>query len=251
MSRKHKQWRQPRAQSSSIPTSAAGHSALACATLLYENNRAKARLEFERALHFGPNYILGRCWYALFYLQWACGEFERGIAEARRALDVDPLSSYLSMILACCFCTAGHWDDAIETAYRAVRYDPESFVARWILGVSLGTAERFEEAISVLNFAAGISGRHARALCSLAAVFGHWKKPAEAGILHRELLDRSSTGYVPSTYLALSADASGAHDEALTFARLAWKEREPTFILHAPYLQSSACCVQTHSSGQS
>ena len=81
------------------PTSAAGHTALACATLLYENNRAMAKQEFERALELSPSYVMGRCWYALFYLQWARGEFEQGIAEARRALDSDPLSAYVTMIL--------------------------------------------------------------------------------------------------------------------------------------------------------
>jgi serine/threonine protein kinase len=88
-------------------TSAAGHAALACAALLYENNRAVAKQEFERALELGPNYVLGRCWYGLFYFQWARGEFERGIAEARRALESDPLSAYVMMILAACLHTAG------------------------------------------------------------------------------------------------------------------------------------------------
>ena len=48
------------------PTSATGHTALACATLLYENNQAMAKQEFERALELNPNYGMGRMWYALF-----------------------------------------------------------------------------------------------------------------------------------------------------------------------------------------
>jgi len=215
------------------PGSAAGHSALACATLLYENNRARAGQEFERALELNPQYALGRGWYSLFYLQWARGEFEQGIAEARRALDTDPLSSYLSMILACCFCTVGRLDEAIETARQAVQQDPGSFVARWILGVSQNTAGRYEEAAATLELAGEISGRHPRALVSLAGVFGQWKKTAEARALHRELKDRSSRGYIPATYLALTAKAAGEHEEALALARRAWDEREPTFILHA------------------
>ena len=66
---------------------------LAIAILLYENNPAMAKQEFERAMELSPNYGMGRCWYALFYFQWARGEFELGIAEARRALDSDPLSA--------------------------------------------------------------------------------------------------------------------------------------------------------------
>jgi len=215
------------------PASAAGHTALAVATLLYENNRTKAQHEFERALELRPSYVLGRSWYAVFYLQWARGEFEQGIAEARRALDGDPLSSYLSMLLACALCTADRLDEAIETARRAVERDPESFIAHWILGISLGTGGRFEEAISTLETAAEMSGRHVRALSSLAVVFGQWHKLPEADALHRELLERAPRVYVPFTYLVLTAEAAGQHEEALAFARRAWDEREPPFILHA------------------
>ncbi len=214
-------------------TSAAGHTALACATLLFENNRAMAKEEFERALELRPSYALGRGWYATFFLQWTCGELEQGIAEARRALDGDPLSAYLMMLLACCLCSAGRLNEAIETARRAVRQDPESFITRWALGVSLGTAGQFDEAVSTLETASAISGRHSRALSSLALVFGQSGNRPEASALHGELVDRASGAYVPLTYLALTAEASGQHEEAMSLARRAWDAREPTFILHA------------------
>ncbi len=215
------------------PTSAVGHTALACATLLFENNRAMAKQEFERALELNPHYAQGRSFYALYYFQWAHGEFERGIAEARHALASDPLSAYVTMILAVCLCTAGRLDEAIETARRAVQQDSESFIARWALGVSLGTAGRFEEAVSTLEAAAGMSGRHSLALTDLAGVFGQWGKRSAASALHRELLERASHSYVPSAHLVLTAEAAGQHEEAMVFARRAWDEREPAFILSA------------------
>ena len=215
------------------PASAAGHTALACATLLYENNRAMAKQEFEQALKLNPSDVLSRCWYALLYLQWARGEFEQGIAEARRALDIDPLSAYASFSLGGCLYTAGRLDEAIDTLRRGVQLDPESFVARWLLGVALGTAERFEEAVSTLEAALGLSRRASSALASLATVFAHWGKPSEAMALHRELMDRARRAFVPLTYLVLSAEAAGQHEEAMAFARRAWDEREPIFILHA------------------
>ena len=46
-------------------------------------------------------------------------------------------------------------------------------------------------------------------------------------------MDRATRAYVPLTYLALTAEAVGQHEEAMAFARRAWDEREPTFILHA------------------
>jgi len=215
------------------PTSAAGHTALACATLLYENNHAMAKQEFQRALELSPSYGMGRCWYALFYFQWARGEFEQGIAEARRALDSDPLSAYVTMNLGNCLLTAGRLDEAIETARQAIQLDPESFVARWALGIALGMAGRFEEAVSTLEAAARMSGRHSLALTGLAGVFGQWGKPSEALSLHRELMDRASRCHISATHLALTAEAAGQHEEAMAFARRAWDEREPSFILWA------------------
>ena len=137
------------------------------------------------------------------------------------------------MILAACLCTAGRLDEAIEMCRRAVQQDPESFVARWALGISLGMAGRFEEAVSTLEAAAGMSGRHCARPDRLAGVFGQWGKPAEARALHRELMDRASRGYVSASHLALTAEAAGQHEEAMAFARRAWDQREPPFILWA------------------
>lgn len=215
------------------PASAAGHTALAAATLLYENDRVTARREFERALELNPSHGMCRTWYALFYFQWARGEFELGIAEARRALESDPLSAYVMTNLGCCLFTAGRLDEAIDTCRQAIQLDPDSFVARWALGVSLGLAERFDEAVSTLDAAAGMSGRHSLALTALAGVFGQWEKPAEARALHRELMDRVSRSYVSPAHLALTAEAAGEREEAMAFACRAWDQREPSFILWA------------------
>jgi TolB-like protein/Tfp pilus assembly protein PilF/tRNA A-37 threonylcarbamoyl transferase component Bud32 len=217
------------------PRAAAGHSALANATLLYENDRTRAGEEFERALELNPNYVLGRCWYALFYLQWARGELELGITEARRALDLDPMNSYLAMILGCCYCTAGRLAEAVETGRRAIQLDPESFVAHWALGVSLRMGGQFAEAVSILEKASAMSSRHVRALASLAAVFGAWGRRSEAARLFGELRERSGRSFVPATYLALAAEGAGQHEAALALAQQAGKDREPTFILHARY----------------
>jgi hypothetical protein len=78
-----------------------------------------------------------------------------------------------------------------------------------------------------------MSGRHTLALTGLAGVFGQGGKPEEALVLHRELMDRASQHYVSATHLALTADAAGHRDEAMAFARRAWDEREPSFILWA------------------
>jgi serine/threonine-protein kinase len=215
------------------PTSAVAHTALACATLLFENNRPMAKQKFERALELNPRHAMGRCWYGQFYWNWGSGDFEQGLAETRRALEIDPLSAYLTMSLGVCLFTGGRLDEAIDTCRRATQLDPESFVSRWALGIALGLAGRFEEAISTLDKAAEMSGRHSLALTGLAGVFGQRGNRADAFVLHRELMDRASRSYVSPSHLALTAEAAGQHEEAIAFARQAWDDREPSFILWA------------------
>ena len=101
-------------------------------------------------------------------------------------------------------------------------------------------AGQFEEAVATLENGAEMSQRHTLAVTCLAGVFGQWGKRQQAAILHRELLDRASRGYISDTHLAIAAEAAGLRDEAVASARRAWEEREPPFILwarHFPQLR--------------
>jgi tetratricopeptide (TPR) repeat protein len=140
--------------------SAEARTAFASATLQYEQDLAMSEQEFVRALELNSNYVQGRCWYALFYLQLARGRFDEGIAQVRLALDTDPLSAYIATILAACLGTAGQHDEAVAAARRAAQLDPASFVARWVLGASLGWAGRYDEAVAVIEESAAMSARH-------------------------------------------------------------------------------------------
>ena len=131
-----------------------------------------AKQEFERALDLNPTLRDGPLLVRELLFQLGPGDFEQGIAEARRALNSDPLSAYVTMNLGVCLFTAGRLDEAIETCRRAIQQDPESFVARWALGIALGMAGRFEEAVSTLEAAAEMSGRHSLALTGLAGSSG-------------------------------------------------------------------------------
>jgi tetratricopeptide (TPR) repeat protein len=137
------------------------------------------------------------------------------------------------MTLGVTLFTAGRLDEAIDTCRRAIQLDPESFVSHWALGTSLGLARRFDEAVSTLETCATMSERHPLALTVLADVFARKGMPEAAVELHRELLDRVSHRYVSPTHLALTAKAAGQHEDAIAFARRAWDDREPSFILWA------------------
>jgi tetratricopeptide (TPR) repeat protein len=74
------------------PSLPEAHSATALAYLLYDRNLPDAERELRLALELNPRYVQARIWYAFFYLQLAVGHIEEGLAQAKLALEYDPLS---------------------------------------------------------------------------------------------------------------------------------------------------------------
>ena len=214
-------------------SSADAHTALAGLAQICENDLEAARAGYETALELNPSHIQGRCWYALFYLQAGRGRYADGVAEARRARDLDPLSAWVATVLAVTLVTAGDVEAAVQEARRATALDPLSFAARWMLGLTLRYAGRLDESESVLEEAAATSGRHHFAIVSLALTCAHKGQRDRAAALHAELVQRSADGYIPLTQLALTADAAGDRDQALAYARQALDQLEPPFVLLA------------------
>jgi serine/threonine protein kinase/tetratricopeptide (TPR) repeat protein len=215
------------------PDSAEGHCALANATLLYERDYAVAESEFLRCLELNPGYTQGRCWYGLIYVQWVSGRLEDGVAEARRALEADPLSAYATAILGLTLGVAGQADESIEAARLAVERDPEALLTRWTLGNCCHWGERFEEAVAAFEAAAALSGRHIYTIGNLAMTYADWGRTSEARALHQEMEARQARDYVPRSLLALTAAAAGEQDRAVDLAREGYDAREPVLLLFA------------------
>jgi tetratricopeptide (TPR) repeat protein len=108
--------------------------------------------------------------------------------------------------------------------------DPESSVARWQLGMVLVEAGRIDEAIALLEIAPAGEANPLE-LVSLGFAYREAGRTADAAAIHNRALARAAAGYVPNAYLALSAAAAGRQDEAIAYARAAWEDREPPFIL--------------------
>ena len=83
--------------------------------------QAEAEQEFVRALDLNPKYV-----------QLAEGCLEEGVAQAKLALEADPLSSYTSAVYGFTCCIAGRDEEAVQECERAVELDPESLIARLV-----------------------------------------------------------------------------------------------------------------------
>ena len=219
------------------PHLAEAHSALAVALLLWERDYGAADAAFRRCLELTPAYTQGRCWYALFNLQCVQRRFEKGVAEARKALAADPLSAYAMAILALTLALAGQTADALDHGRLAAQRDRDSFVTHWSHAVVAHLHGAYEESIAAFTTAAAISERHPFAIAYAAAAYADWGKTSDAEAMHEEALARSECSYVPCGLLAVSAAAVGDIDLAIEFVQQSCDEREPGLVLLArtPY----------------
>ena len=217
------------------PGSAEAHTARAMALLLWEVDPENAEREFLRAIELNPQYVQGRCWYALFYLASTRGRFNEGLVEVRLALESDPLSSYVMGMLAACLGFMGRGDEAIATARRSIKADPESFFACFILGTCLEWAGRPEEAVVVLQEACRISSQSTMAVSFLAAALASANRVGEARAAYHGLVARAASEYVAPSLLAPAAAAVGEREQALMLIKRAWAERDPFFLWAARF----------------
>jgi TolB-like protein len=214
------------------PSLVEAHNALAMCCLLHDWDLAAAEREFLCALKLNPRYIQARCWYALFYLQFALGRATEAIEHARLAVGSDPLSGYSNAMLGLTYSAAGRHTAAVEISQRAVELDAESFLARCSLQWALRFSGRFEESVAVGELALAMSGRHPWAMAGLAMTFAEWGKPADAQAVYAELMARAKRGYVQPSQVAMAAAAAGMQDEAIRHTREAFEIRDPFCRLH-------------------
>ena len=212
------------------PSLAEAHDALAMACLVGVWDKAEAERQFFRALELNPRHTQVRDRYAFFYLQCTVGRLEEAVAQAKLAVELDPLSSYAHAVVGFTCSGAGRHLEAVQACERAVKLDPESFLPCWCKHLALHLSGRFEEAIAVGELALAMSGRHPWAMASLATALADCGKTADAEAIYAELMGRARRSYVPPSQLALVAAAAGMKDEAISCAREALQIGDPSSL---------------------
>ncbi|MCU1271337.1 MAG: hypothetical protein JWN74_2631 [Acidobacteriaceae bacterium] len=209
------------------PSLAEAHTSLAMCHLFHDWDRSSAEREFLRSLELKPQNSLARIWYGLFYLQWAEGRFEEGLAQAMAAVQIDPLSPYARAMQAFTYLPVDI-DKSLATALETLQIDPDSFLGRWAQLTALNLQGRFTEAAEVGESALKVSGRSAWMMASLAQTYEQMGKRADAEALYMELRWRSKREYVAPAVLAWVACAAGEQDEAIRYAQEAHAISDPT-----------------------
>ncbi|HEX6623721.1 MAG TPA: tetratricopeptide repeat protein, partial [Pyrinomonadaceae bacterium] len=218
------------------PSLAEGYAALGFATLMREFDWETAAAHLRRSIELNPNYVTGRLWYS--YFLGMTGQFDGAITEARRALELAPLTAFVRHTVSWAFYHARRYSEA-EVAARKLSVDePRYGLAQLFLCSVLRHTGAFDEAVEAGRRAVKLIGRSPYTLCWLASAYASAGGREQAYALLAEVGEMAASRYV-SPYL-LAAVHANLGERALTLAelnnalqigdgRLAWLGVDPQF----------------------
>jgi serine/threonine-protein kinase len=215
----------PRARASALrATEIAGPSpsaatTLACVDAAHDWSWAEAERQFKQAIALGPGEPTARHRYAINYLV-PLGRFDEADAELRRAREMDPLSSAISVSVGMRSYFAHRYAKAVEELSATIDLDATFAPARLFMGLTLTELGRFDDALQELDTARRLSGGSPETIAAAgyaSARAGHGQQAQRA---LEELTAQSSSRYVsPSLVAQIHA---GLDDTA---SALVWLEK--------------------------
>ena len=191
---------------------AEAHASLAFILIFYFDIAASTR-EFERAIELNPNYATAHHWYGRSTLLLA-GQFDHAIAEAKRAVELDPVSPINRADLGGVYTMLRRYDEAIQQLRTTLEIDPDFYWAHRYLGLTLELKGETAEAIAEYQKAFGLNDDPTM-LAFVAHAEANAGRPNEARQILAQLTELAKTRYVPAYAFAVIHMALGEKDQAM------------------------------------
>ncbi|MGH9874290.1 MAG: tetratricopeptide repeat protein [Pyrinomonadaceae bacterium] len=146
---------------------------------------AEAEKELKRAIEINPNYATAYHWYS--NLLKHIGRNDEAAAMIRRAHEIDPLSSVISVNVSIMYQLQNNHDASIENSLKIIELDPNFEPAYEYMALSYLKLGRNGEAIAAMEKAAELAHRASVVLGGLGYVYAATGKRAEAVAVIKEL----------------------------------------------------------------
>jgi TolB-like protein/DNA-binding winged helix-turn-helix (wHTH) protein/Tfp pilus assembly protein PilF len=202
----------------------------------YDWNWAAAEGEYKRAIELNPNYAMAHHLYAHLLIE--TGRKEESLAEAHRALELDPYSPFVNNGLARQYYLSRDYAKAAAQCLIGLQLSPEYFPARIQLALAYEQIGKLPQAISELEQAAGLMAGNGGPPNStqppldipvVHALLGHaYAVSGRTTDARRELskLQAAATKrYIPPSYFAILWMGLGDNKQALTWLDRGYKDR--------------------------
>ena len=190
---------------------------------LYDLDFADSTKEFERAIALNPNYATAHQWFGNSTLA-VTGQFERAVAEGKRAVELDPLSLVINTDLGFDYFYQRRYDEAIEQLRRTIEIDPRYYSAHFTLGEVLELKGQLPEALAEYKKSAELND-NPYVLGLVAQACAKLGRRDEALKLLQQMEQLSAGRYVADYSLALVHLALGEKEKAIELLEHAYRNR--------------------------
>ena len=210
------------------PGSSEALAVTASAKALYQFDFEGAYRDYEKGVQLHPNDATTHHWFANDVLA-NLGDYERELAEMRRALELDPLSPILHNNTGNAFVHNGRFDEAIAEYRKAVELDSTFYLALWNHGLLLELQGKIPEAIAQYEKAGAITN-DPTPLGMLGHIYGTTGRKDEARKILEKLKKMRAERYIAAYPLAIVALGLEEKEEALKWLDQAYQDRDGNAI---------------------
>src|SRR5438876_8870966 len=207
------------------PTLGEPHASLGLVHSLFDFDFAASVREFEEAIRLNPNYAIAHHWFGDSTLP-ALGQFDRANAEAKRALELDPLSLVMITDAGTVYWITGRYQEAVAQFRKAIEIDPGNYTAHWQLGQALECIGDLPGAIAEYEKSTQLDADPLPLGLLAAARAKAGDRPAALAILNR-IQETAKRRYVSDYSFALIHLALGQKDEALHWLESSYAKHQP------------------------
>ena len=201
------------------------HSALADALAIYDWNWAESERHFKKAFELDPNISYTHLVYSGSYL-CAVGKRDEAVSEAERALQLEPLSLINNSVAVSAYLNAHQFERGLAQARTAFDLDPTFPLARHWLGMALVANGKYDEAISLSQQASPDSTAGWLSVVALAHAYAKQGKRAEVEQQISLLRNLGKTNYIRTYYLASIYATLGDKDKAFAELERSFADRD-------------------------
>jgi serine/threonine-protein kinase len=180
-----------------------------------------AESDYRRAIQLNPNYATAHHWYSLLLAK--TGRLQESLVEAKRAVELDPLSLPINRHLAEAYSYLGQDDMAIDQYRKTLQFEPSFAPARGNLAFLLLAKGRYAEGFSEFQQAAPAISMKPDEIKAVGDAFRKSGYREAMRVAVRARLERSQREYVPPYYTAMWYALIGDDDTTFKWLNKAYE----------------------------
>jgi len=190
----------------------------------FDFDSQQAITEFERALQLNPNYATAHHWFGSGPLL-ALGRFDESIAQAKRSIELDPLSMINNADFGNDYYYARRYDEAIAQLRKTIEIEPRFYLAHYYLGEALQVKGQLAEAITEYRKATELDD-DPFALALLGQAYARSGQSDDAKKILARLNEEMKSRYVAAYGIAVVFLGMGDKNHAMDELERAYREND-------------------------